>query len=297
LTFKSLFKLTRTSEGTQNMDYISPKATKLAYLSDSYLFHSKGVVETIVRVGGDTPEHKWGRFACVLSSTIFHAQGGGQPSDVGTITLGKGGDEDMVFTVQMVKLQEGGLVWHYGDIAGSTTDSVHDGRGAYDGMGEEWVGHEVDLAVDGGLRLLHARLHSAGHLIDVAMSRLGLLDTLVATKGYHFKDAPYVEFKGSTDAVLAELPDKLNEIIGELVRADITTTVEQLSREDASAKCGCNTTSYPESVRVVTVGGLPCPCGGTHVKSTKDLQEVTVSKVKKKKDIYKVSYTISMSDM
>ena len=33
--------------------------------------------------------------------------------------------------------------------------------------------------------------------------------------------------------------------------------------------------------RVVNVGGVSCPCGGTHVKNTADIKGVTVTKIKK----------------
>ena len=33
--------------------------------------------------------------------------------------------------------------------------------------------------------------------------------------------------------------------------------------------------------RVVDVGGVGCPCGGTHVKNTADIKSVTVTKIKK----------------
>jgi Ser-tRNA(Ala) deacylase AlaX len=171
--------------------------------------------------------------------------------------------------------------------------------GRFLGEGEEVGGEEcllegrkASMHVSEAFRHECVRLHSAGHLIDVAMNRLGLLSTMTATKGYHFSDGPYVEFKGSTDAVLADLPVQLNEILSELVRADIATVVKTMTRDDAGAMCGCDTSMYPEHVRVVTVGGLSCPCGGTHVKSTQDLGAVTVTKVKKKKDIYKVSYSV-----
>ena len=49
---------------------------------------------------------------------------------------------------------------------------------------------------------------------------------------------------------------------------------------------------YPNLVRIVNVAGLPCACGGTHVTSTADLMKVTVTKIKKKKKIIKISYAI-----
>ena len=33
--------------------------------------------------------------------------------------------------------------------------------------------------------------------------------------------------------------------------------------------------------RIVTVGGVSCPCGGTHVKNVADIRAVTVTKIKK----------------
>lgn len=45
--------------------------------------------------------------------------------------------------------------------------------------------------------------------------------------------------------------------------------------------------------RIVTIGGLACPCGGTHVQSTRQLKGTVVTKVKAKKGTLRVSYTLS----
>ncbi|CAN0031420.1 unnamed protein product, partial [Choristocarpus tenellus] len=47
-------------------------------------------------------------------------------------------------------------------------------------------------------------------------------------------------------------------------------------------------------VRVVTVAGGSCPCGGTHVNSTLALQGTKVTKVKPKKGTMRVSYTVTV---
>jgi len=67
---------------------------------------------------------------------------------------------------------------------------------------------------------------------------------------------------------------KIKQIIDE----DIPTKIETLSKADADALCNrlaqnFDFTHYDEEVRIVTVGGWPCPCGGTHVRSTGDLKE------------------------
>lgn len=44
------------------------------------------------------------------------------------------------------------------------------------------------------MRRKHAKLHSAGHLLDLAVQNLGF--GWETAKGYHFEDGPYVEYKG-----------------------------------------------------------------------------------------------------
>lgn len=36
------------------------------------------------------------------------------------------------------------------------------------------IGDEVSVEVDGPKRMLHARIHSAGHLLDTAFSNIGV---------------------------------------------------------------------------------------------------------------------------
>lgn len=52
------------------------------------------------------------------------------------------------------------------------------------------------------------------------------------------------------------------------------------------------TTYHGAETRIVTVAGLSCPCGGTHVRSTRELEGVRVTKVKAKKSTLRVSYTL-----
>ena len=42
---------------------------------------------------------------------------------------------------------------------------------------------------------MYARVHSAGHLLDIAMSNAGRSD-LKPSKGYHFESGAYVEYIG-----------------------------------------------------------------------------------------------------
>jgi len=207
----------------------------------------------------------------VLDSSIFKAQGGGQPTDVGTLR-GPGGE----FQVTMCSL-ENGVQKH----AGSFT------RGSFE------VGEEVSQAIDEGVRRQSARLHSAGHMLDIAVSNLDLNWQVV--KGYHFPAGPYVEYKLSEqskvpdmskaaekEALVAELQEQFDRLIG----TGGKVVVRYPDGEPAQL------TSLLE--RKVTIAGYEVGCGGTHVPEIEDIKGVQVKGIQKKgKGTMRVSYSVS----
>lgn len=58
---------------------------------------------------------------------------------------------------------------------------------------------------------------------------------------------------------------------------------------------GAKGAKHGAATRIVTVAGLACPCGGTHVSSTGQLEGVRVTKVKAKKGTLRVSYTTMLA--
>lgn len=66
-------------------------ATELRYFNGTYVYEGTATVTQVTEVDGKTTE-------VILDQTIFHPQGGGQPSDIGTITSVDG----HVFTVTAV---------------------------------------------------------------------------------------------------------------------------------------------------------------------------------------------------
>ena len=121
-------------------------------------------------------------------------------------------------------------------------------------------------------------------------------------KGYHFVDGPYVEYKGTIppedrDEALKKLQTAFQDIISE----EIETKIEVLPREQAKELCGRLAENFEsmsgggdesEMVRIVTVAGLPCPCGGTHIKHTGVLKERKwgITGIKNKKGVLRVKY-------
>ena len=241
--------------------------TEKLYLSQVEAFESEGVV---LSCSGDE---------IILDRTIFHAQGGGQPADVGEIVF-EGGQ---IFLVAAVSCDADGVIRHGG--------KWKEGSAPFE------VGETVRLKIDREKRLLATRLHSMGHLIDKALESLGYGEKLRPGKGYHFPDCPYVEYAVEKEIVPAELealPALLKLKTSEFIAAAIPTKVEVMSREEAAKVCSMDISKYPETLRMVTLADYPIPCGGTHVANTKDLgDDWTFGKIKKKKGNIRVTYNVS----
>jgi len=224
------------------------------------------------------------KFELILDQTPFHAQGGGQPCDIGTITAVGGGP---VFKVKFVSIRDG-IIRHAGEFD-LPEGEVHSFA----------VGQTVQTVVEKRRRVVSTKLHSFGHLLDSALDRLGWGTRLIPGKGYHFEDSPYVEYKAASGvtistAELEELPSLLNAEVARLIGLQIPTTIETQTREEAAVNCRMDLTGYPELVRVVSLGGLAIPCGGTHVINTAELgQGWSIGKIKKKKDAYRLPYSCS----
>ena len=199
--------------------------------------------------------------AIVLDQTVFYPQGGGQPSDTGTI-LWDGGQME----VQKVFWDEGGII-HTGVITG----------------GNPTEGTAVECKLNSEKRRLHMKLHSAGHLIDMALIELS--STLNPTKGYHFPYGPYVEYIGNIssdeqDKFINNLESKIEELIAQNHQTQI-----EIQGDEKEGKVR----------RKIYFGDYVVPCGGTHVSELSEIGGVKIRKVKNKKNHMKISYTIHHS--
>jgi len=237
-------------------------ATKLDYLENTYLFSGSG---KIIDFGqGDKGSY------IILDQTIFYPQGGGQPSDLGKITV-----NGLTLVVQFVGF-DSGKVLHF--VTGSDDLS-------------SLVGNEAILEVNEERRLQNAALHTGGHLVAGIIDRRD--SELRATKGYHFSDGPHVEFEGrygeDPPAFIAALQEEVDAFMAE----EHEVVTEMVSYDELASRCP-NIPSYlpkDKPLRIVTIGGLePLPCGGTHVRSTSELGSLKVTRVKARKGNTKVSY-------
>lgn len=253
------------------------------YLLDTYKFKlDKASVLSIRSIEvDDVKMQKHGTHIVIIDRTIFHPQGGGQPSDVGFMSV-TSSEGHSLFKVNFCCKNIEGHIEHVGAFQQSEVD---------ESQREEWSGDKlcVSLDVDETKRRLHARIHSAGHALDAAMQRCNYASKMKPSKGYHFIDGPYVEYQTTeviTENEIKELVPALNSALADIVKEDIATKIRiEDNNQEGSPPKTFN--------RIVDVADLDCPCGGTHVKTTSELGTITVTKIKKKKDLVKVSYAMS----
>jgi Ser-tRNA(Ala) deacylase AlaX len=214
-----------------------------------------------------------GRERVVLDQTCFYPRGGGQDWDTGRIT-GDGGE----FAVEEVRLDETGTVQHIGRFA----------RGRFA------PGQAVHAAVDSERRTVNTRLHSAGHLVDLAVERLAI--TWQPGKGAHYPHMSFVEYAGDITPEEAErVRGDIERTANEIVQAGGDNEIRFMPAADMHTVCRHIPENIPKNkpARVVIYqGDFGVPCGGTHVRNLKDIGHVHITKIKAKKGIIKVSYAV-----
>lgn len=236
--------------------------TRLDYLQNTYQFEA-----TAKLLGVSSDEH--GLFL-VFDQTIFYPQGGGQPWDLGTITVG-----DQSYPVNAVGYKDG-IVCHRGAFAGAKLN----------------VGDSVILRIDPERRRLNARLHTAGHLIQAAFNEL--YPNVKPLKGHHYPDGPYVEFLTPME-IPETMASRLEALVNEKVRQGVSVTQEATTYEFIVRNAAFVPSNLPRDkpLRIVVIGHYaPLPCGGTHVQSTKEIGEVRIRKMKTKDGVLRVSYNL-----
>lgn len=228
--------------------------TKLLYLDDTYLKSCQAEILEIVK--------NEEIIAIVLDRTCFYPQGGGQKSDTGYINNQY---------VHDVRLQADGKVYHY--VLKSENLSV---------------GDTVNLEINLDQRIKNSRLHSAGHLIAQTVEKL--YPELIGSKGHHYEGEAYVGINGQItepDKALVEIEAAVNNLV--LTDAKIKSYMaskDQIQTLNLYAPEG-------KDVRLVEIEGFaPIGCGGTHVNSLNEIGEIKIKKIKHKKGLTKISYTL-----
>ncbi|OAQ97023.1 hypothetical protein LLEC1_03896 [Akanthomyces lecanii] len=214
----------------------------------------------------------------VTAETIFHPQGGGQPSDQGSMstTAVANGDASSTppFEVRAVRLDavNDGQVLHLGRFASAATASSF-----------QQPGTAVEQAIDAEKRVYYSRLHTAGHVLGAAVRHLVMdkVEGFDELKASHFPDSAGCE---------------VDEYIARAMPVEIDFwDADEFRREGLERLIPDSSFLAPGETKfrvVKIVGAEVYPCGGTHVDTTDLCGETTVRKIARNKGISRVSYAV-----
>jgi len=242
--------------------------THLLYLENTYELQASATLTHI------NENQKGAYFIC--DQTTFYPKGGGQPADTGTITF----EEGASFNVHFVDFDaETATVRHY------TNAPIDSGL----------IGKTFSMEIDEDRRHTNAKAHTAGHLIDALVSEMA--PELIGKIGSHdANEGCYVKFQGLLESTTADtLLDKLNEKLNVTISQNKAVDKKIVDPSELTSLRLPDGYKLPEGkpCRVVQIDGFePSPCGGTHIKSLGEFDEIVVTKIGliKKENVTKVSY-------
>ena len=226
--------------------------TKQLYYQDPY---KKDLQSKVLSV-----EQKLNLSNVMLDQTIFFPEGGGQPSDRGTLGNTK---------VEYVRFTDGEIIHQV--------------------KGEIKEGDLVHSILDWDWRYKYMKIHTAGHLLhDVLMT---MVDGLIPVKGSHGKKA-FLEYPGSLDpATKEELEKKVNDIL----QKDLPVVTKETTYDELAKDCKFLPPHLPKDkpLRMIKIGDYPpMPDGGVHVKTTKEIGKIWIVNITSQNGITNIRYGI-----
>ena len=240
-------------------------AGKRIYQQDRYAAeNTTRVTEVTCRDGFDV-------IACEAS--VFYPEGGGQPSDTGTVTSEKG-----VFGITRAFDRDlAGDVWHITDAPEGTFSE----------------GDEVRLEIDFERRFLNMQRHLGEHMLSGAMHRLfgGV------NRGFHMGDSCITIDIDLDGRMLTEEELELAEkTVNDAIWADLPVTVTWFDDYEASLAMPVRkAVPHDGRISVVTVGDIDDPfdciaCCGTHPARSSEVGLLAIYKCEPNKGMNRIYF-------
>ena len=192
-----------------------------------------------------------------LNQTIFYAKSGGQPGDTGTLS----NNENNVNIIETVFDEEKNI--------------IH--------ITEEDIIFKIKEKIRGRInwktRYKHMRMHTSLHLLCSLIP----FDVTGGQIGY---DKSRLDFNVQDSQIdKEEIEHKINEIIKQdhKISYQWITTDELDKQPDLVRTMSVKPPRTTNKIRLVKIGNVDLqPCGGTHVKSTKEIGEIKIGKIENK---------------
>lgn len=219
----------------------------------------------------------------VLDRSAFYPEGGGQPSDTGTITpVGPGIPEqaDPLSVFRVVRKNE---IRHYID------------GDRYPGTTPITPGTRVRGEIHWPTRYAHMRMHTAQHLVSAVVYDLYSAATVgnqihAVTSRIDFSPLSHDEVD----------PSLIQNRCSELIRANPPVLVMFRDRSEIEGTRDaerCNLHLIPDSVRELRIVKIQevelCPCAGTHIRTLGEVKGITIDSVRSKgRDKVRLTYEL-----
>ena len=209
-------------------------------------------IQAILVDGRSVREVQEGDVEIILDRTPFYAEGGGQLSDGGVLTLGNG----VRIEIEDVQSPVPGLFVHRGFIV----------------SGSVGVDQHLFAQIDQDRRKAISRAHTATHMVHKAFREsLGESATQAGSENAPGRFRFDFPANGAVPlSVLNEVEQRVNTLLIE----NLAVSVEEMSQAKAKeiGAMALFGEKYGEVVRVVSVGDWARElCGGTHVQSSAEL--------------------------
>ena len=194
----------------------------------------------------------------VLDRTVFYPLGGGQPGDTGCLTTADGREWRVVDT----RKGEAGRILHRLEEGADPPDA----------------GLEVEAAIDWERRHAHMRMHTALHLLGSVL-RYGV------TGGQIGAEKSRLDFDTQDEIDKERVGEAVNALVeaAHEVRSRWITDEELDSQPELVRTMSVQPPRGAGRIRLLDIPGVDLqPCGGTHVRNTREIGSVTVAKVENK---------------
>ena len=216
----------------------------MLFIEDSYL---KNFDATILNIDSNK---------IILDRTAFYAKSGGQPGDIGKIIL-NGKEINIIDTVYDNKQN----ILH---VCENSNDLKID--------------EKIKGKINWEIRYKHMRMHTALHL-------LCSLIPYDVTGGQISYEKSRLDFNADDKIEKEEIENKINQLVKDDHEISYQwITLEELDNEpDLVRTMSVKPPRTNNKIRLVKIGSIDLqPCGGTHVKKTKEIGNIRIGKIENK---------------
>ncbi|MCC7553315.1 MAG: alanine--tRNA ligase [Methanobacteriaceae archaeon] len=249
--------------------------TELLFYDDFYKRKFNAKIIDIIK--------KDGSLSIILDKTVFYPEGGGQPSDIGKISI-----DDKEFKITYAE-KVNNIVLHKLDSDENISENVLN----------EIIGKEINGEIDWNRRITLARHHTATHLIVAAAKKV--LGNHVwqagAQKGILHSRIDLSHYKRISQNEINEI----EKIANSYVMDNIPVNTSWLSRDEAEKKYGLSLYQggvVPGSeIRVINIPEIDTQaCAGTHIPQTGNIGMIKINKTERVQDgVERIDFSAGLS--